>query len=225
VVYGWWAQLFVERCPACDGPSSGGFCTVCASELVRVTDPCARCGLARPVRHCPRLQAQWQIDSVIAPFAYAPPLDHYLQALKYGGERSLGRAFALLLLPSLVALREDIDALVAVPLHRTRLAERGYNQAHELARTLGRELRLPSLGRAIARGVATPRQTGQTARQRQASVADAFVVARDLTGQRLGLVDDVVTTGATLNALAAALRAAGAARCIAIAVARTPEPA
>jgi ComF family protein len=176
------------------------------------------------VRHCPRAQAEWSVDGVVAPFSYAPPLDHHLHALKYAGARSLGRAFGLLLVPVLAALRRDVDALVAVPLHRRRLRERGYNQAQEIARTLGRELDLPCLGRGIARRAAAPTQTGQTARQRHASAAGAFSVARDLGGRRIAIVDDVITTGATINALAAALVAAGAERCVAVAVARTPEP-
>jgi ComF family protein len=222
LVNGWWGRLFVESCPACGGPSAGGFCGVCAADFVRVPDPCPRCGLGRPVRHCPRAQTEWRVDAVVAPFSYTPPLDHYLHELKYGGARALGRAFALLLLPALDALRDEVDALVAVPLHRTRLCERGYNQAQEIARTLGRELRLPALGRAIARRDATPAQTGQTAQQRQASVAHVFRVARDLTGRRIAIVDDVVTTGATINALARELNGAGAERCIAVAIARTP---
>lgn len=222
MVYGWLRHVFVERCPACDGPSAGGFCAVCAAELARVTDACARCGLSKPVRHCPLVQAKWHVAAVVAPFSYAPPLDHYLHALKYGGSRSLGRAFALLLAPALAAWRHDVDALVAVPLHRSRLLERGYNQAQEIARTLGRELSLPTLGYGIARRAAAPAQTGQTARQRHASVAGVFRVERRLAGRRIAIVDDVVTTGATVNALAAALLAAGAERCFAVAVARTP---
>jgi ComF family protein len=164
----------------------------------------------------------WEVDAVWAPFSYGPPLDHYVQALKYRGVRLLGRAFALLLVPRLEFLRRDLDALVAVPLHRTRRCERGYNQAQEIARTLGSELRLPAFERGIARRTATSAQTGQGAGQRRAGVAHAFSVNRVLTGQRIGIVDDVVTTGATVNALAAELRAAGAARCVVIAVARTP---
>jgi ComF family protein len=161
---------------------------------------------------------------VLAPFWYRSPLDHYVHALKYRGMRTLGRAFALLMLPDVRALHGDVDGLVAVPLHRTRLCQRGYNQAHEIARTLGRELMLPTFGRGIARRAVTISQTGQGARQRRAGVATAFRVDRDLTGQRIAIVDDVVTTGATVNALAAALRAAGATRCVVLAVARTGEP-
>jgi ComF family protein len=223
LVYGF-GGIFVESCPACRGPSSGGFCTFCAATFARVPDPCARCGLARPVGHCPLARGPWHVDAVLAPFSYGPPLDHYVHALKYRSSRTLGRAFALLIAPALAALRGDVDALVAVPLHRARRYERGYNQAQELARSLARELKLPALERGIARHLATPTQTGQGAGERLASVsvAHAFRVTRNLAGQRIAIVDDVVTTGATVNALAAELLAAGAARCSVVAVARTP---
>jgi ComF family protein len=225
MVYGPLARLFAETCPGCDSASAAGFCAVCAAELVRVADGCSRCGLARPVALCPRMLMVWHVDAVIAPFSYEPPADHYLHALKYRGGRSLGRALALLLAPPLRDARLQVDALVAVPLHRTRLRERGYNQAHEIARALGRALRVPVLVRGIARRTATPAQTGQGALERRAGVAHAFRVERLLPGSNIAVVDDVITTGATVNALAAELKAAGAARVVAIAVARTPEPA
>jgi ComF family protein len=148
-----------------------------------------------------------------------------MHAFKYRGARLLGRAFGLLLRPSLARAAAEVDALVPVPLHRTRLRERGYNQARELARTLSRELRLPVLERGIERHERALSQTGQNARERRATMAHAFRVKRDLAGLRVAIVDDVVTTSATVNALAAELRAAGATRCVVFAVARTPEPA
>jgi ComF family protein len=222
LVYGLWDKLFVESCPACGGASEGGFCAVCAADFARVRDACPRCGLAQPVSQCPRTHSVWDVDAVLAPFSYGPPLDHYVQALKYRGARTLGRALALLLLPAARAWLADVDALIAVPLHRKRRRERGYNQAQEIARTLGSALRLPTLERGIERHAFTPTQTGQSADERRTSVAHAFRVARDFAGQRVAIVDDVVTTGATVNALAAELRAAGAAYCIVLAVARTP---
>jgi ComF family protein len=225
VVYGILSRLFVESCPACGLASAGGFCGACAGDLARVADPCASCGLARPVAVCPRSQMPWDVDGVAAPFSYEPPLDYYLHALKYRGARSLGRAFALLLTPGMLAARCGVDALVAVPLHRTRLYERGYNQAQEIARTLARALCVPALQHGIERSAAAPAQTGQGALERRAHVARAFEVRRNLAGRRIGIVDDVVTTGATINALAAEIKAAGAASCVAFAIARTPEPA
>ena len=136
MVYGALQRLFAESCPACGLASAGGFCSACAGELTRVRDACPKCGLARPVARCPRTLLTWDVDAVVAPFSYAPPLDHYLWAFKYRGARALGRAFGLLLAAALHGTRQCFDGLVAVPLHRTRLYERGYNQAQELARTL-----------------------------------------------------------------------------------------
>lgn len=224
MVYGGPGRLFVESCFGCGEAAAGGLCAVCTEELVRMPRPCRGCGLAAPVACCPRAAAPWHVDAVVAPFAYAPPLDGYLHALKYRGVRALGRALALALLPSLDGAR-GVDALVPVPLHRSRLLARGYNQAREIAAVLARALKVPVLERGIVRRAATPAQTGQGAAQRRAAVAGAFRVERALAGLAVAIVDDVVTTGATVNALAAELRAAGAARCVAFAVARTPEPA
>jgi ComF family protein len=224
VVYGILGRLFLESCPACGLASGGGFCDVCAAELPRVANPCRRCGLAQPVAHCPRTQAAWAVDATVAPFSYGPPLDHYLQAFKYHRARAMGRAFALLLARELASIRGELDTLVAVPLHRKRLKERGYNQAQEIARVLTQALEVPALLRGIERHVATPAQAGQGAVARHGSVAGAFCVRRALAGQTIAIVDDVVTTGATVNALAAELKAAGAARCVVLAIARTPEP-
>jgi ComF family protein len=223
MVYGWLAQAFMERCPGCDGTTRAGFCVSCAMSFARVPDTCRRCGLALPVGQCPRLTAHWHVDAVVAPYQYAAPLDHYVQAFKYRKERALGRALALLIAPAVRAASPRPDALVAVPLHRSRLLERGYNQAHELARQLGGDLGLPVLTRGLARRSADPSQTRQGARARRSSVAGAFVVRRALASLHLAIVDDVITTGATVNAFAAALRAAGAASCVAWAVARTRE--
>jgi ComF family protein len=215
-------HLFTETCLGCAQPTHGGLCRVCIAELPRMRHACARCGLAQPVAQCPRKVAAWHVDAVVAPFAYRPPLDHYVHALKYRGVRALGRALGLAIVPELGAACGGVDAIVAVPLHRARLRERGYNQAVEIARTLARELELPLLQRGIERHAAGRSQTGQSASQRRASVALAFAVRRNLAAQRIAIVDDVLTTGATINALAAALRTAGAVRCVAWAVARTP---
>ena len=215
--------LIRETCPSCGGVSGAGFCGVCAADLPRTRDPCPGCGLSRPVARCPRQAAAWKVAAVVAPFAYAPPLDHHIQQLKYGGARSLGKAFGLLLAPELRGACTGVDALVPVPLHPTRLRERGYNQAIEIAWPLRHAVGAPVLLRGVERRHASPSQTGGSAVQRRASVAAAFRIARSVAGLRIAIVDDVITTGATVNALATALLAAGAARCIAVAVARTPE--
>jgi ComF family protein len=216
-------QLFFEVCPGCAEASRAGLCAVCAAALARVADPCERCGLARPVVTCPRRARSWAVERVRAPFVYAPPLDAYVHALKYRGARRLGRTLALALVEHVRASARDIDALVPVPLHARRLRERGFNQATEIARTLGRVLERPVLLAGVRRRGAQTAQTGRGAAERRENVAAAFIVERDLCGARLAIVDDVLTTGATVNALAVALLRAGAARCDVWAIARTPD--
>ena len=216
-------QLFFEVCPGCAEASPAGLCAVCAAALLRVADACERCGLSRPVASCPRRARPWHVERVFAPFAYAAPLDGYVHALKYRGARRLGRTLALALVDDLRDAGRGVDALVPVPLHPRRLRERGFNQATEIARTLGRALDRPVLLAGIRRRGAQVAQAGRGVAERLENVASAFVVESDLAGARLAIVDDVVTTGATVNALAAALRRAGAARCDVWAVARTPE--
>ena len=216
-------QLFFEVCPGCAEASRAGLCAVCAAALPRVADACERCGLGRPVASCPRRGRPWHVERVLAPFEYSAPLDGYVHALKYRGARRLGRTLALALVDDLRDAARSVDALVPVPLHPRRLRERGFNQATEIARTLGRALERPMLLAGIRRRGAPVAQAGRGAAERLENVANAFVVERDLAGARLAIVDDVVTTGATVNALAAALRGAGAARCDVWAVARTPE--
>jgi ComF family protein len=216
-------QLFFEVCPGCAEASRAGLCAVCAAALLRVDDACERCGLGRPVASCPRRGRAWHVERVLAPFEYSAPLDGYVHGLKYRGARRLGRTLALALVEDLRDAALGVDALVPVPLHPRRLRERGFNQATEIARTLGRALERPVLLAGIRRRGAQVAQAGRGAAERLENVASAFLVERDLAGTRLAIVDDVVTTGATVNALAAALRGAGAARCEVWAVARTPE--
>jgi len=160
------------------------------------------------------------VNAVIAPFVYAAPLDHYVRELKYRGARKLGRAFGLLLAARVAPAAREVDAVLPMPLHARRLRERGYNQATEIARAVARLSRLPLLHGA-RRIRASPTQTSLDARERYANCAGAFAVPARLTGRRIAIVDDVITTGATVNALAEALLAAGAARVEAWAVART----
>ena len=217
------AGLFFEVCPGCAEASPAGLCALCAAGLPRVVDACERCGLAQPVASCPRRARPWHVERVIAPFRYAQPLDGHIHALKYRGARRLGRTLALATLEHVRTGARDVDALVPVPLHPLRLRERGFNQAAEIARTLGRALELPVVLARVRRRGAQVAQAGRGAAERLENVAHAFAVERSFAGTRLAIVDDVLTTGATVNALAAALLAAGAVRCDVWAVARTPE--
>jgi ComF family protein len=222
---GHWLRLLVppERCPVCTGNSLRGLCQGCGEELLRVPAPCPGCALPKPVARCPADPAGWQLDGIVAPLRYAKPAADYLLALKFGDARRLGRALGLLLADAVAAAgaQQNIDTVVAVPLHRQRLIERGYNQAFEIARAVAGALRLPVTGAGLARRYATRPQTGLRGAGRLDNMTGAFTCRAAQAGRRLALVDDVITTGATVNAAAAALRAAGADSVVAWAVART----
>jgi len=226
-VYETLTGLFIsELCPRCRGRTRRGFCAACTRDFEPNSMSCRIC--AQPVQagavvDCARHATSWKTNAVRAPYLYARPLDRYIYSLKFRNERRIGRALGLLLAEAMQPHRRDIDAIVPVPLHASRLHERGYNQALEIARSLSFELRLPILRAGIYRSVATPPQTRLRAESRRENLRFAFVVRRDLAGYRLAIVDDVVTTGATVNGLAGKLREAGAVYLEAWAVARTPR--
>jgi len=217
------ARWLPARCPGCAGPSANGFCRGCAGDFAPVACPCARCGLSLPTVRCPRTSGRWWLDGIIAPLCYSQPLSAHIQALKFGGARSVGRACGELLAIRLAQLEADrnIDAVVAVPLHRHRFLERGYNQALEIARPVAARLGIPLLMRGISRARATPAQATLTSGERRSNLAGAFRVTRHCAGLRVAVVDDVITTGATVNALAQELLRAGAGCVTAWAVARS----
>jgi len=147
---------------------------------------------------------------------YAEPADRVVLGFKYGGHAGVARVWAARLAPRLPA----VDAVIPMPMHRLRLAERGENPAEVMARELARRLPgRPRLLRATKTRM-TARQQGLDREGRLANVAGAYRVEARLSGMRVLLVDDVLTTGASLLALAEAARAAGAAEVTAAAMAR-----
>jgi ComF family protein len=166
-----------------------------------------------------------------APFAYGSPVDHLVHALKYRGHLATGRVLGGLLVDRLEALglHRDVDVIVPVPLHPARLATRGFNQSSEIARWVARGLRLRLDLRLAVRRRDTRPQVGLTVDQRQGNLAGAFEAVPAVRGMRVALVDDVTTTGRTLQGLAAALIDAGAASvdgwCVARADRRGVQPA
>ena len=171
---------------------------------------------------CPRPHPGWSIATVTAPFHYGPPLDAHIHSMKFRRSRSMGRALGLMLAESLRGHRTAaaVDALAPVPLHRKRLRDRGFNQALEIARPVAAGTGLPVLSGGIGRCTDTRPQTLLEAGNRYANVQGAFEVHRDLHGMDVAIIDDVITTGATVNALAASLRNAGAGKVHAWALAR-----
>jgi ComF family protein len=155
--------------------------------------------------------------------SFGGPVRASLHALKYGGERRLARPLASALAARWQAAGGAGDLVTWVPVHPRRRRDRGFDQAEELARVMAAALELP-VARTVARVTATTAQHGLGQRERLANLAGAFVVPPDAIGTVAGrwpiLVDDVVTTGATLSACASALRGVRAIGVSAIAVAR-----
>lgn len=154
--------------------------------------------------------------------SYTGTAGQAVRRLKYHQERYLAEPLAALLVEVLRARPLAVDALVPVPLDRSRARERGYNQSALLAAPVGLALALPVLSSALLRTRATRSQVGLSARARRANVRGAFACAESevVAGRRLLLVDDVMTTGATLEACAEALVAAGAVGVYGLVVAR-----
>lgn len=216
------AVVFPARCPACAEtlahPLAGPLCARCMESLPRHRGSLCRCGLplSPAADLCSRCRRGLTLYAAGASFGpYEGGLRTLVHELKYHGRRRVaGRlADALLSEDRVRRLLGPGVVLVPVPLHPRRRRERGFNQSELLAAALGRRTGLPSCAAALVRRTATPPQTGLSAAARRRNVVGAFAVRRRarVAGRVVVLVDDVLTTGATAEACARVLRAAGAA--------------
>jgi ComF family protein len=148
----------------------------------------------------------------VALYRYAPPVDHFIRALKFHQQLGLARLLGERLARRLVRETSPPDLIIPVPLHGARLRERGYNQALEIARPVARALNIPLDFHSLLRVRATAPQTGMTIEARRKNLRGAFALRGNTAVQnlRVALVDDVMTTGSTVQAAAQCLRAAGA---------------
>lgn len=209
--------LFPGNCRLCSARTPAGqpLCAGCAAALPRITSACPRCAAplaAASTTACGTCQQQrLHFDATQALFHYQPPVDRLIQHLKYHRQLSLARVLGRLLTEHLrTGTIPWPDMLVPVPLHRTRLRERGYNQSLELARVIAQQLGLPLATRAVRRVRATSSQTTLTSGERRRNVRNAFHTMVNFSGKRVAIIDDVMTSGHTVNALAKCLRRAGA---------------
>ena len=167
-----------------------------------------------------------QFDATIVATDYAPPVDRLVLALKFGNRLEMAPLLAQLLQPALRATRLP-HLLTAVPLGPQRLVERGFNQALEIAKPLSRYVRVALDPNLVIRHRETHAQALLHPDQRQRNIRSAFVVPPSamvrVRGRHVGIVDDVMTTGETLNEVAATLKRFGATRVTNIVFARTPQ--
>ena len=233
------AVLSVALAPACaacgtplDHPTRGPVCAACWHSILPLTPPlCDSCGdplptwriISVPLARCPRCRrGRRSVDRARAVGSYDGALRAIVHALKYEGRRSLARPLAELMKDRGADVLVGSDCVVPVPLHPSRVRARGFNQAFDLARYLAVPV-WPILRRVRA----TPTQTGLPAAQRHRNVRDAFALAsraRLPAGMTAVLVDDVSTTGATLEACARVLKAAGVREVRALTAARVVTP-
>ena len=212
-------RLFGGTCFLCRGAASDALCSACDSDLPRLSElRCPRCALESPRGEiCGRCLAERpHYDATRAALAYQFPGDALVQALKFRGELALAGVLGGLL--ANVVTREEVDCVVPVPLSAERLRRRGYNHAAEIARHVARKKLDLGLCERIRD---TPPQMELPFPERQRNVRGAFRCTRSAAGRRIALVDDVMTTGATLNEIASVLKDAGASRVINWVVART----
>ena len=217
--------IFPPRCGGCDTagslwcddcqtrvqPIAARTCARCGQPDVR-TDVCAACSSSPPT-----------IDSIRSFTLFDGRIRHAIHAFKYRRMAALAEPLGDMLAHYWLKSPTPANAIVPVPLHAVRQRERGYNQADLLARRLGRATGLPVYSNALRRVRATASQMTLNAAERKGNVAQAFVCDTDkLHAGNVLLVDDVCTTGATLDACAVALKAAGAAQVHGLTLARTP---
>jgi len=212
------------------------FCHSCTEALTQtLPEPlCARCGrpivsaasaegMSLPLCHLCRSQV-YAFDFARSFGAYTPRVSRAILLLKYGNVAPIGAWFARRLAGLIEREPQDfaVDAVVPVPLDRGRLRERGYNQAELIAKPLARMLRIPFRSYLLVRTRPRPNQLRLTRRERWETVRGAYATheTAQVDNLRVLLVDDVFTTGATLDACARALKGAGAARVVGLTVAR-----
>ncbi|MCK7542831.1 ComF family protein [Marinobacter bryozoorum] len=226
--------LLPELCVTCLAPDARkGLCNGCRGDLPVNDRCCARCGLplllARPGRErtcgdCIKLEPAYH--RAFIPWRYEFPVDRMISRYKYQGQRHYGRPLLsemALLVDELLTRQPDRrpQLLVAAPMHRKRQRKRGFNQAAEIAEAISRQTDIPWSDRLLQRPRSARPQSGLNRKQRLSNLKGLFELHGGVP-RHVALVDDVVTTGATVGTLATLLQQHGAERIEVWALARTP---
>ncbi|MCK5383099.1 MAG: ComF family protein [Gammaproteobacteria bacterium] len=212
--------LFPACCQLCGTASATGLCLCqpCRNEAPWLANVCARCSLplaaSRDDSLCGRCQKQAPMfDATTALFHYRPPVDYLIKRLKFSSELAIVPLLSGLLANRLASRDASLpELLLPVPLHRSRLQERGFNQATELARAVAGLLEIRTTHRLCRRNRKTEPQSLLTHNARRLNLRNAFTVNSDRMPGHVAIIDDVMTTGHTANELARALKGAGVRR-------------
>ncbi len=204
------SRVLPQSCLLCEATSGAhALCPACAADLPLLDAlHCAVCATPSPGgQTCGRcLKQAPHFDSTAAHYRYAFPLDKLMHSYKYGHQLAVSRLFE----EALAAPITGIDAIIAVPASPLHLRNRGFNPALELAKPLAKHAKIPLLLNAGTRPFDSPAQASLPWKERQANIKNAFACHADLSGKRILVIDDVMTTGATLNEFARTLKRHGA---------------
>ncbi len=227
-------KLLPGRCVICKAPSHRqiDLCQACEHELPTTPSPCAQCGMS-----CLAISNHDQIcgtcvahppeyDRTFCAFTYVSPVNLLVKEFKNGHNLVFGKVMSQVLAKKYRATLVNRPAphlLLPVPLHKNRLKLRGFNQATEIAQVISDTCRIKVNTRACSRHKENVDQKKLPANQRKSNVEQVFTLNRRFNGYRVAIVDDVLTTGSTVSALAELLRQHGASSIEVIALARTPK--
>lgn len=215
--------IFKPSCLLCASPQANNHeaCRACLNDLPwHPKTSCPQCGLASSGQLCGScISSSPDFDATTSVFLYDYPIDAMMQRYKYGNMLNLGHTFGQLLSEKLSL--ENIDLIIPMPMHPTRLKERGFNQALEIAKVLTKNCKDKLDYKNVERQTLTPPQASLPLKERVKNIKGAFKVEADLTGKKIAIVDDVMTTGASLNELAKTLKKAGASHVECWVIART----
>lgn len=213
--------IFPPVCPACDQKLKTyvPLCDGCTKKLEKKLEIQMQSG-PQDFSH---LDGIFYFDDAVTFWKYSDELDRLVQLVKYHGRKHLGEVLGRIAGKALAESALDkIDLIVPVPLHRKRFRKRGYNQSEWIAKGVSGEMCIPVCPQVLKRNRNTQTQTRLDAAQRQENVDNAFTIPKssDMKGKSILILDDVITTGATLNACAKVLKACGAERVVGIGLAR-----
>jgi ComF family protein len=215
--------LFRQNSLLCASPEASihGLCRACLHNLPwQLASSCPQCGLESDGNVCGScISSAPDFDATHAVFIYTFLIDAMMQRYKYGSMLNLAQTFGQLL--SEKTNLETVDLIIPMPMHPTRLKERGFNQALEIAKVFTKYIKEKLDFKSVQRQTLTPPQASLPLKQRVKNIKGAFKANTDLAGKRIAIVDDVMTTGASLNELAKTLKKAGASHVECWVVART----
>ena len=207
-------------CINCLDQTSRGMalCHLCRCNLTLINNPCKQCGQPVPFNlglmnlcgSC--LVNPPGYDFTLTPLSYQPPITNLITQLKFQRKLGYAKTLAQLLLPYLYThyqTRQLPQLIIPVPLHRTRIQQRGFNQALQIAKYLGKALSIPIDCRTIIRHKSTLEQSKLPAKQRTTNVRSAFSCINTMIATHVAIIDDVMTTGQTVNAISQLLKRSG----------------